>query len=627
MSSQLIPRREIPHLLSENQRTAPPSKVVFFDTEAYPIEEGKEIHYQFYLACAEYINLSRFDRDPKRRIEERTFLTPSAFWDWLDKKTWTRVVLYVYAHNIAFDLSVLDYEYHLKRLGWRLSNFYVDSGNQILEVIKEKKKIRFISTGNYIKVPLVEIGKLVGIPKIEIESYKPQCITPIQTDSGWKLEVDSESEEFQRILEYCKNDVKIIRNFMLSWIRFIKENDLGNYSETLAGQAFNAFRHRFMKTPLYIHSNPKYDVIEMSAYKGGRVECFRLGRYTGDTFYKLDINSMYPYIMRHCRIPVRLIAQLPNLPLEDYLKLRRARLFIAQCKIKTEVPCVAKRIDGKLIFPVGEFTETLTSPEIDLLLNEGGEVELGEILLYQDALLFSDYVDFFYEKRKEYKRQGNNVYEKICKLLMNSLYGKFGQKGVIYEPLDVEEVDPWELEPIYNQKGEKMNPMIYLLGKYYIQIGKRVSLNSFIAVSAFITAYARCLLWNFIKKAGLENVFYCDTDSLFVNTEGYQRLLPYIDQDKLGYLKVEAKTKELVLKGNKHYEFGEVKRLKGVRKNAHRLGEDTYEQEQWPSFKSVIKKQLSGNYVVRKIVKHTNTPYEKGLVTEEGRVLPLRLLL
>ena len=41
-------------------------------------------------------------------------------------------------------------------------------------------------------------------------------------------------------------------------------------------------------------------------------------------------------------------------------------------------------------------------------------------------------------------------------------------------------------------------------------------------IASTVTAYARCYLFDIMRKAGLENVLYCDTDSVFLTEDGYE---------------------------------------------------------------------------------------------------------
>ncbi|GAI83780.1 unnamed protein product, partial [marine sediment metagenome] len=121
------------------------------------------------------------------------------------------------------------------------------------------------------------------------------------------------------------------------------------------------------------------------------------------------------------------------------------------------------------------------------------------------------------------------------------------------------------------------------------------------------------------------NTFYCDTDSLFVNSQGYNNLIGQIHKTKLGKLKVERTTNSLKLLGCKSYVFGDQVKHKGRRKNAKKISENTYMQDQWSSLKSLIKNKDLTSYEVNDIVKHYSNIYDKGILQKDGSVSPLIL--
>ena len=52
----------------------------------------------------------------------------------------------------------------------------------------------------------------------------------------------------------------------------------------------------------------------------------------------------------------------------------------------------------------------------------------------------------------------------------------------------------------------------------------KIGIGAFVRIASYITSLARLNLYNAARKAGVKNVYYCDTDSLYVNDEGMDRL-------------------------------------------------------------------------------------------------------
>ncbi|GAI73241.1 unnamed protein product [marine sediment metagenome] len=146
--------------------------------------------------------------------------------------------------------------------------------------------------------------------------------------------------------------------------------------------------------------------------------------------------------------------------------------------------------------------------------------------------------------------------------------------------------------------------------------------DSFPAIAAHVTGYARIYLWSLMQQAGWGNYFYCDTDSLIVNEVGLCRLQNKIEQSLLGGLKIDRTGSTVLLRGLKDYSFGAKTVIKGVRKTAVCVEDGVYRQEKWPSFRGLLRSGLPEEYIVETVTKHLTRKYYKGDVTPSGVVRP-----
>jgi hypothetical protein len=167
--------------------------------------------------------------------------------------------------------------------------------------------------------------------------------------------------------------------------------------------------------------------------------------------------------------------------------------------------------------------------------------------------------------------------------------------------------------------------VINWFGTLIYESEKGEGMNSAPAIAGAVTAYAREYITKLIKIAGEENVFYCDTDSLIVNKTGYENLANYIDQRELGKLKIEGITNMIIINGLKNYVFGNEWRLKGIKKSAEQIAEDTFLQEEFEGFKSAVKEGRTEGVKVKKKIKQLKKQYKKGVVCANGRILPFEL--
>src|SRR5262249_7552443 len=110
-------------------------------------------------------------------------------------------------------------------------------------------------------------------------------------------------------------------------------------------------------------------------------------------------------------------------------------LVIADVEIQTNANRYPLRYDGRLCFPVGRFRTVLPQPELQAALSAGDIVNVYAACVYDGANIFADYVDYFYDKRMMFEAEGNKAFSFMFKIMLNSLYGKFGQSGRVYETI------------------------------------------------------------------------------------------------------------------------------------------------------------------------------------------------
>jgi hypothetical protein len=242
--------------------------------------------------------------------------------------------------------------------------------------------------------------------------------------------------------------------------------------------------------------------------------------------------------------------------------------------------------------------------------------------LYEPDSLFNDYVDYFYPLKVKYEQEGNAIYERMVKIYLNSLYGKFGERRYEEERYD----DPWPLEPyrIENYDKETRQRWIetHLFGVTIIQRLQTEGPNSFVAIPAHVTEYARFELFKAIQKAGQGRVFYCDTDSLAIRASDVGIFSADLDETKLGQLSVDKRAHKIRLYGPKDYELDGVRITKGIPKDAKEIEPNTFRYEQFLGSISHIRRGEVTNFITQTVEKVVKGNYEKGNVHQDGSITP-----
>lgn len=608
------------HTLSPLKSSEMGRKAIFFDSESRLTKDQEHIPYLLCATFARYDLKNPYDKAIYAEGDKR-FHRLTKFWIDVDNFVKKGESVTVYSHNAFYDMVVTYALPELTKMGYKVMSFFEKGLTffmklQLLEDQGSDKKSKvvktldFISTTNYFSTSLRKLAETFGFPE--------------------KMEFDYDNGTLDEAIPYCLRDVEIIVMAMESFRKLIKEEDLGPLKQTIAGQAFAAYRHTFMNREILIHNNERATNLERDAYYGGRVECFRIGIFEGD-FYKTDVNSMYPFAMRYFKYPVKLVSYKKQGNLKNLKRLiKNGWGAIAKVKIKTDKPNIPFRGPKKLIFPVGEFEAGLATPELIYCIEHDLIESVSEVAIYEMDYIFVDYIDYFYGKRLEAKELELAVYVAMYKLFLNSLYGKFGQRSESWERIGDAEVDKVQVMRVKSEDGT-MDTFKIFGGSIFKRIEEKESFNSFCAIAAHVTSNARMLLADFIETAGRENLYYCDTDSLFVSKDGYENLLKggHIHNKELGKLKLEETGTYLEINAPKDYNFNGHIKLKGVKLEGMYCDIETkqlrWEGYQWPRLNGMLSSGQLLKYQNRPIVKRMERIYNGGWITNSGSVLPFKI--
>lgn len=633
-----------PHYLAKNHAGQMPVRCVFFDCETKPRPHGSDplaTDQELWFGYAAYVR--RTDYNHWAEPTWFRFTDPHELWDWIEEHSRNRTALHVFAHNIGFDASVSKAFGILSDRGWSVKNPIMDDPPTWIKYRKENRSIILIDTLNYYRVPLRVLGESVGIAKLEMPAY-------------------AEGQELWDI--YCKRDVEVIMYAMIAFMRFVEQEDLGNFAKTTPGQSFTAFRHRFMKHDIFIDDNEDALNLARTAYFGGRTECFRIGKIPHEV-YCLDINSMYPYVMWENHFPTKLITHLTRVNISDLKEIMQKAQVVARVMLNTDEAAYPVRYESRLVFPIGHFEGWLVTPEIEYALEHDHIEEVYEICAYHHAPLFVDHINYFWNKRLEAKKAGDETNTYLHKIMMNGFYGKWGQNGRKFSDIGeapVSEVSSWSEWDVDTQTLRKFRKFGGVIQEESMDAEGH---DSHPAIASHITAYSRMYLWKLIQTAGRENVVYCDTDSLFVNEIGRMRLEPYFG-DELGQLKLEWTSQMVEIRDNKDYSIliedeksGKLKwtaKIKGVRKwgevtvdehgiprasqkgaakiiwrgtadtitfiSLDSLTFNVFKQDRFQSIKGKLREGNLNQQKITPIIKRYKREYRKGDVGDQGFVHP-----
>jgi hypothetical protein len=595
--------KDKPHKLTPTKNRPFPTVFYFLDTETILEDVGHKtkLHSLKMGIC------QRFERVTDHEIafhNEIVIRKTADFIKWLLPQCKSKSHSYIIAHNVVYDATILDLFRELPKHGYKMASIYSKGQVCIVRWAKGDSKITMLDNGNIFSGTLERWGNIFNVPKISID---------FDTCTDDELQV------------YCRRDVEIMVRSWGVWMRFIHENDCGGFRETVGSTAFNTWRHKFLQSEVYVHKEKSVLRLERDGYHGGRVEAFYQGKIEIGQFYYLDINNMYGFVMSNSEFPTGLQGHSSTLGMKRMISYLQRYAVMARVTVNVDVPAFITKVNGFACYPLGRFETVLTTNEIIYALEKGWIESVSEFAWYRKSELFKEYVNEYYRLRIKYRKENNQGFEAICKLLINSLYGKFGQQGIEQTIIGTAKYNEiWHMSIINAQTG-KRGTQTALGGIIYEEQTSGESFHSMPAIAAHVTANARLYLLTLIQKAGWENVYYTDTDSLIVNEAGYRHLQDELNENVLGKLKVETQSPWLVVNAPKDYEMEGRKKIKGVRVNAIELSDGIYSQEQWVKLAGLIRQGFTGGYTSKDITKHQQRVIHSGHVSITGRIDPFEL--
>ena len=420
----------------------------------------------------------------------------------------------IYSHNGGnFDHLFL-VEPMLSKKGWKLEATPIQSRMFRMDWIqvKSKKKITFLDTVCVIPMSLAEA-----------------CQT---FDAPLKGEIDYENEKDPEVWSrYLKRDCQSLYAVMESFQRII--NNLGGQLQpTIAACAMDLFQRQFLYRPIRTNrhwpdctdldcKNCLGDFVRQ-AYYGGRVEMFIP---EGESLFYYDYNSHYPACMLES-MPGGGAVKLPCNSSDDIARLCRKHVGFVDASVtipsSCAIPPLPVRRKGKLIFPTGSFRGTWEAEEILLVLECGGKINhVFDSIWFGKTSLFSGFVNKLYALKDKSLPEYSPGLAKVAKLILNSLYGKFGihtlRQRFVFNPNTYYGLKPYAADQDIWIEDIEIDPK-YLMPQ----------------IAARVTAIARRRLWLEIrriqKKGG--KIYYCDTDSVVTD-------IKLKSSQKLGELKLE----------------------------------------------------------------------------------------
>lgn len=375
-----------------------------------------------------------------------------------------------------------------------------------------------------------------------------------------------------------RNVARIV-SWLEAYLATITRHGLGSMQSTISSQAMSGWRRGWCSEKVHIHDHEKAIKLERDSIFGGRCECPFLGTVRKRNFlygddgpvlvnnrvididgpvYHLDINSAYPAAGCSSLIPIMLATYAENVRLGLATELLEGKVGIAEVAIDTKHVTFPFRNpdNGLLIYPLGRYVTVLADPELTIALDAGLVKEVRRMATYVCGSPFKDFYKEMYELRRRYRFEGLPEMASCLKSLLVGLHGKFAQKPKDWVSVpDYKTAIPfgswWGKSP-----GKEEITRWRSIGWQveYLAEGEEGE-NTFPAISSVIQSIVRVELGGAIELIGKERIFYYDTDSVWTDRVGYEKMqrAGHISETDMGKWKVSGMYNSVEFKGVKNY--------------------------------------------------------------------------
>lgn len=343
---------------------------------------------------------------------------------------------------------------------------------------------------------------------------------------------------------------------------------------TAPSLAFNIFKKHYYNSEKHpISKNPyKEDKFIRESYVGGIAEVFKPVLENG---YCYDANSLYPFVMKKFKYPVGRgkFVKGCEIDINNFIGFIECEVIVEK-----EINFLPYRdLKRGLITPVGEWKGVYFHAEVKKAIELGYKINYIKGIKYEkEDYIFNNYVSELYKIRKDSTNKSMNV---IAKLLLNSLYGRFGMKLFIESTKFVHYKKIREL-----RKTHEILNVNYLGNDLYIVSCKlkktmspdmlfknTINTEAAVQIASAVTSYARIFMYDF-KNIKNNECYYTDTDSIFVKEKLDEKFIggnlgefkleykiekAYFIAPKVYYISLKDNQSKIVLKGVRKSEMDE----------------------------------------------------------------------
>lgn len=620
--------REVPvHRLRPNETVWTPPSLMVLDTETTWADEGPdEVHRLRLWVCAHV----------DRRSDRKQLPGPAWGWgrtadslgEWITAQFRGRDCVWLYAHNLNFDLVTTALPVTLAAHGWEVGRFSVHGGAPWMTFRRGRKVLTVCDSHTWVDTTLAKIGAIVGLAK----GTMPADDAP---EGEW--------------VDYCGQDVKVLTRAMLELMAWWDERRLGRWSISGAGSGYNAMRHVPSPVRHVIDVTPELVSQDRDAVRGGRKDGQRVGSADGGPWVELDLEAAYPTVAAHLPLPTKRAWRFDSLPVDSPWVDSHIYSPCAQVVVCTDRPDYPVRHDGVTWYPVGRFATTLAGPELRACRDAGHLESIGAGQMHKLGYALRPWATWVLDPTEQGTVDVPPIARAVARRWGRSTIGKFAGRTSTSQEMPGPAEPGWHIQEGWDGRVGRKGAEVTMAGRKWWVTYDADTENCYPAVVAWVESEVRVRLNRVLHELG-GAWWTCDTDGVLVDlyrpdlwvTSGAAHL-GALPRDAMGVaesvcrafwglteplrLRPKRVFESLAVLGPQHLTAGGVRKMAGVPTSAVETGVGEFTVRDWPGLKAQLGYRRPGAYTrPRRVVRYSG-PTVHRWVAADGSCWPVEMTI
>ena len=594
-----------PHWLAPGSQTWSPDVIISFDTETTEIPEEEQLR-NIFLCWDAVVRIRHGAHHGRARQTTYAGEEPGQIADLIESWSEQEKSLWVFAHNLGFDLTVSQLPAILAARKWTIEAYGMSKESNWWILKRDGCKLVIADSWSWLPDSLASCARDIGKRKVPLPGT---------------------GEALALFHKRCKQDALILADLMCTVMDWWDAEKLGRWSVTGAGCGWQAMRTKTGAKKIVVGPDETKTAFERQAVFGGRKEVFRVGEIKGEWCADYDFQGAYPTIAAHHRLPVTPGVFHKKIPEAIELRDSVTEDYIAECVVTTERPCVPVRIDHEVWWPTGTFRTVLAGPEVAYARSVGATVNVGAGYVYRMDFALRDWAVWCLGLLHAPASQVSPLVRRMAKGWSRSVIGRFA--GHTSQITSIRPAIGVGVRLTTGHNLDTGRPMeVLTIGDLEITTEHDLDGHEcFPAVLAFVESYCRVALGQMLDSRHHSRVLQVNTDGWWerrvVRDAAYQ-----VENVPWPHVVVrKACVNAVLILGPDHLVTPLERRMAGIPKNAEDGGSDRWAWHDWPGMRWQWERGANGEYLRPKRDLQTKASYARRWVLASGETVPVTTAL